>query len=135
MALTFLIPNIDSGTPTFIQDAAIAALKDETHVEELREDYRRKRDIMITALTEIGLPKCEPKGTIYVWQRVPQGYSSLDFSKKLLEKETAVVTTPGNWLSIEANGVNPGEGFVRFALVPSIEKVEQAAERIRALKL
>jgi LL-diaminopimelate aminotransferase len=128
-------PNIDSGTPSFIQDAAIAALKDETHVTELREDYRKKRDIMIQALIKIGLPKCEPMGTIYIWQRVPEGYSSLDFSKKLLEKETAVVTTPGSWLSIEANGVNPGEGFVRFALVPSMEKVEQAAQRIGALKL
>jgi len=128
-------PNIDSGTATFIQDAAIAALKDEKHVVELREDYRKKRDIMIQALTKIGLPKCEPKGTIYIWQKVLKGYSSLDFAKKLLDRETAVVTTPGSWLSIEANGVNPGEGFVRFALVPSMEKVEEAAERIGDLRL
>ncbi len=128
-------PNIDSGTATFIQDAAIAALKDEEHVAGLREDYRKKRNIMIQALTKIGLPKCEPKGTIYIWQRVPEGYSSLDFAKKLLDRETAVVTTPGNWLSIEANGINPGEGFVRFALVPSIAKVEEAAERIGNLRL
>ncbi len=128
-------PNIDSGTATFIQDAAIAALKDEVHVTELREDYRKKRDVLTQALTKIGLSKCEPKGTIYIWQRVPEGYSSLDFSKKLLEKETAVVTTPGSWLSIETNGVNPGEGFVRFALVPSMEKVVEAAERIGALRL
>jgi len=128
-------PNIDSGTATFIQDAAIAALKDEKHVVELREDYRKKRDIMIQALTKIGLPKCEPKGTIYIWQKVPKEYSSLDFAKKLLDRETAVVTTPGSWLSIEANGVNPGEGFVRFALVPSMEKVEEAAERIGDIRL
>ncbi len=128
-------PNIDSGTATFIQDAAIAALKDEGHVEELREDYRKKRDILINALTSVGLPRCEPQGTIYIWQRVPERYSSVDFAKKLLQKEVAVVTTPGNWLSQEAHGVNPGEGFVRFAIVPDLEKVEEAANRIKNLTL
>jgi LL-diaminopimelate aminotransferase len=128
-------PNIDSGTATFIQDAAIAALKDEKHVEELRADYRKKRDILIEALTSIGLPKCEPKGTIYIWQKVPEGYTSVEFAKKLLEKEVAVVTTPGNWLSQEACGVNPGEGFVRFAIVPPLSKVKEAAKRIKNLKL
>jgi LL-diaminopimelate aminotransferase len=128
-------PNIDSGTATFIQDAAIAALGDEKHVEELREDYRVKRDILIDALTAIGLPRCEPKGTIYIWQRVPEGYDSVSFAKKLLERDVAVVTTPGNWLSREAHGVNPGEGFVRFAVVPVLSRVKEAAERIRNLKL
>jgi len=128
-------PNIDSGTATFIQDAAIAALKDETHVEELRIDYRKKRDIIIEALTSIGLEECRPQGTIYIWQKVPEGFSSLDFAKKLLDREVAIVTTPGSWLSVEAHGINPGEGYVRFALVPSIEKVEEAAERLRNLKI
>jgi LL-diaminopimelate aminotransferase len=128
-------PNIDSGTATFVQDAAIAALEDEKHVEELRKDYRKKRDLIIDAFEKIGIERCEPRGTIYVWQRVPEGYSSLDFSKKLLEKHIAVVTTPGSWISNEAHGVNPGEGFIRLALVPPIEKVKEAAERIKNLKL
>ncbi|MBN2325102.1 MAG: aminotransferase class I/II-fold pyridoxal phosphate-dependent enzyme [Spirochaetes bacterium] len=128
-------PNIDSGTATFIQDAAIAALRDETHVEKLRSDYRRKRDLIMDSFEEIGLERCEPKGTIYIWQKVPEGYASLDFAKKLLEKTVAVVTTPGSWISQEVRGVNPGEGFVRLALVPPIEKVEEAARRIRKLEL
>jgi LL-diaminopimelate aminotransferase len=128
-------PNIDSGTPTFIQDAAAAALKDETHVRGLREDYRKKRDLIIGALTDAGLERCEPAGTIYIWQKVPEGYTSVSFAKKLLDPATAVVTTPGAWISSEAHGVNPGEGYVRFALVPPLEQVEQAAERIRSLKL
>ena len=127
-------PNIDSGTVTFIQDAAIAALKDETHVEELRKDYRIKRDVLVDAFSKIGLPNCNPKGTIYLWQSVPEGYTSLNFAKKLLVKDIAVVTTPGSWLSQEAHGVNPGEGFIRLALVPSLEKVKTAAERIKNLK-
>jgi LL-diaminopimelate aminotransferase len=128
-------PNIDSGTATFIQDAAIAALQDESHVEELRRDYVQKRDIIINALTSAGLPRCEPRGTIYIWQKVPEGCDSVAFSKKLLEKDIAVVTTPGNWLSREAHGINPGEGFVRFALVPPLDRVREAASRIENLKL
>ena len=128
-------PNIDSGTATFIQDAAIAALDDEKHVEKLRDDYRIKRDIIVDAFTAVGLPNCEPKGTIYIWQRVPKGYSSLDMTKKLLEKDTAVVTTPGSWLSQEVQGINPGAGFIRLALVPALEKVKEAAKRIKNLKL
>ncbi len=128
-------PNIDSGTATFVQDAAIAALHDEEHVKELRTDYRKKRDILIDALTAAGLPRCEPKGTIYIWQRVPEGYTSVDFSKKLLDRDIAVVTTPGNWLSREAHGLNPGEGFVRFAIVPELKEVREAASRIKNLKL
>lgn len=128
-------PNIDSGTATFVQDAAIAALRDETHVTQLREDYRKKRNILIDALCAAGLPRSEPKGTIYIWQPVPPGYTSVDFSKKLLDKDVAVVTTPGNWLSREVHGVNPGEGFVRFAIVAELKKVKEAAQRIANLKL
>lgn len=128
-------PNIDSGTATFIQDAAMAALRDETHVKELRKDYRRKRDLIMDAFEETGLERCEPKGTIYIWQKVPKGHTSLDFAKRLLEKKVAVVTTPGSWISQEIRGINPGEGFIRLALVPPIEKVEEAARRIKNLAL
>ena len=128
-------PNIDSGTPSFIQDAAIAALDDETHVRELREDYRKKRDIMVDALTSIGLPRCEPKGTIYIWQKIPESLGSVETAKKLLHRDVAVVTTPGGWLSREFGGVNPGEGYIRLALVPPMERVTEAARRIRGLKL
>jgi len=128
-------PNIDSGTATFIQDAAISALNDESHVEKLRKDYKIKRDIMIDAFSTIGLPECKPKGTIYIWQKVPEGYTSLDFAKKLLKKDVAVVTTPGNWISENFDGINPGEGHIRLALVPPIEKVKEAADRIKNLKL
>ncbi|MFW6139151.1 MAG: aminotransferase class I/II-fold pyridoxal phosphate-dependent enzyme [Spirochaetota bacterium] len=128
-------PNIDSGTPTFIQDAAIAALRDQNHVQHLREDYRLKRDLIVEALASAGLPRCEPRGTIYIWQKVPEGYTSLEFSKLLLSRDIAVVTTPGSWLGEEVGGVNPGSGFVRFALVPSLEKVKEATRRIKTLQL
>ena len=126
--------NIDSGTPSFVQEAAIAALADEKHVKEMRADYRRKRDILVSALVSAGLEDCTPETTIYLWQKCPQAYSSLDFAKLLLQPENAIVTTPGAWISdVTEGGMNPGEGYVRFALVPSIGETEKAAERIRKL--
>ena len=124
--------NIDSGTPTFIQDAAIAALQDETHVEKIREDYRVKRDIMLEAFESIGLETKESDATFYLWQKVPEGMTSLEFAEKLLDPKISIVVTPGSWISDETvGGVNPGEGYVRFALVPTVKLVKEAAERLR----
>ncbi|MHA1266407.1 MAG: aminotransferase class I/II-fold pyridoxal phosphate-dependent enzyme [Candidatus Helarchaeota archaeon] len=122
--------NIDSGTPTFIQDAAVAALQDERHVEEARKDYKKKLDMVMGAFKQIGLEIRYPEGTIYVWQKTPEGLTSLDFVKKLLDKKIAIVATPGAWISTEAHGVNPGENYIRFALVPTIEEIRQAVERL-----
>ena len=123
--------NIDSGTPTFIQDAASAALGDETHVTAFREEYRQKRDILCAGLKRAGLDVAPPASTLYLWQRAPQGLSGIDFAGRLLEPKIAVVATPGEWLSDPvADGTNPGAGHVRFALVPSIEDTRAAAERI-----
>ncbi len=126
--------NIDSGTATFIQDGAIAALSDETHVEKMRAEYKIKRDLLVDAFKHIKLTDCTPEATIYLWQKVPQGMSSVDFAKKLLSPEIAIVTTPGAWISDKTqNGLNPGEGYVRFALVPSIKDTKEAAKRIKKL--
>jgi len=127
--------NIDSGTATFIQDGASAALLDEKHVEDFRSSYKKKRDIMIDALTYIGLDDCTPRSGIYIWQRCPNGVSSVDFAKKLLDKDIGIVTTPGSWISNSVDGLNPGEGYVRFALVPSIADCKLAAEKIKRLKI
>lgn len=127
--------NIDSGTPTFIQDAAIAALSDESHVEALRSLYSQKRDIMVEGLKAAGLEECRPAATLYIWQRVPKGQGSLEFAERLLEPDAAIVTTPGKWLGHPTDRGNPAEGYIRLALVPPIEDCVKAAERIRGLKI
>jgi len=125
--------NVDSGTPTFVQDAAVAALADEAHVAATREEYREKRDLLAGTFVELGLPDCRPEAAIYLWQRLPQGVGSLEFAKRLLHPEIALVATPGAWLSdVCADGTNPGEGYVRFALVPSLAETEEACRRLRA---
>lgn len=126
--------NIDSGTSTILQDSAVAALRNDSYMDTLRENYKVKRDILIKAMSEAGLPQCNPKATIYIWQKGPQGVSSVEFAKKFLDENVAVVTTPGAWISREEHGINPGEGYVRFALVPTIEDCKEAALRISQMR-
>jgi len=126
--------NIDSGTPFFVQDAAVAALRDEAHVEAMREGYRRRRDLLLDAFARLGLEKCVPDATLYIWQKVPM--DAVEFCKRLLRPEIGVVATPGDWISdVTDDGCNPGSGFVRFALVPSEDDVAEAADRIAGMDL
>ena len=128
--------NIDSGTPDFVQDGAIAALGDERHVAEMRARYRRKRDVLLAALLAAGLPPATCDSTLYVWQRAPGRWDGLALAERLLAKEIAVVTMPGAWLAEPlADGRNPGEKYVRFALVPTEEETRAAADRLRRLRL
>lgn len=127
--------NIDSGTPNALQDGAVAALGDEAHVAEMRREYRTKRDLVCGAFRSIGLADSTPAGTIYVWQRVPDGMTSVEFAKRLLDPSIAMVVTPGTWLSSSEGGVDPGEGYVRLALVPTVDECEDAARRIAKLRL
>jgi len=127
--------NVDCGLSTFIQDGAIAAYSDEEHVALMRQEYRRKRDILIEALTAAGLPNCEPKATFYIWQKIPDSFTSVEFAEKFLSPEVGVVVMPGEWLGDELEeGGNTGQGYVRLALVASEEEIREAAGRISNLK-
>lgn len=128
--------NIDSGTPDFVQAGAIAALSDEAHVERMRSEYKAKRDLIVDAFATAGCPRCVPTGSIYVWQRAPEGMDGLELARRLLEEDVAVATMPGAWLAEPlADGRNPGERYIRLALVPNLEETRAAAGRIAALRL
>ena len=128
--------NIDSGTPNFMQAAAIAALQDDMHVELMRQKYAKRRALIFDGLRKLGLEVNEPEGTFYIWQRVPSGYDSVSFAKRLLQKDCGIAVTPGQWISDETeSGVNPGKNYVRFALVENEERVAEAAQRLMKLKL
>jgi LL-diaminopimelate aminotransferase len=127
--------NLDSGTATFVQDGAAAALEDESHVEDFRAQYREKRDVLVAGLRRAGLPDCTPQAALYVWQEAPSGMTGIELAQRLLDPSVAVVCTPGEWLSDPvADGTNPGAGHVRFALVPSLEDTRAASERIAATR-
>ena len=128
--------NMDSGCANFVQAAAIAALEDEKHVEQMRAEYDQKRKIITDAIKQSGLRQGYSDGTFYIWQPIEDKISSSDFAEKLLDESCALVVTPGPALAINLpDGTNPGEGFVRFALVPTIEDTKEAAERlVKAMK-
>ncbi len=123
--------NIDSGTPNIIQEAAIAALRDDEHVAKMRELYKAKREVLLEALSSIGLTVRKAPATFYVWQKVGD---DIEFAKRLLAPEIGIVVTPGSLISDTCEGgVNPGKGYVRFALMPTMEEIKEAARRLKNL--
>ncbi len=119
--------NIHSGQAQILQRAAIGALSDEDHVERMRDIYREKRDLLIPALEKAGFTEVYSEGTFYLWTKIPEELSSLEAVKKLLY-EKGINATPGDAL---AQGTDAGEQFLRLAMVPSVEKTEEASERLK----
>lgn len=117
--------NLDSGMFEALQRTAAHVLNGpQDFLEEMRALYSRRRDTLADALASIGVEVPKPKGTIYMWIPVPQGYTSEGFSTHVLEK-AGVVVTPGN-------GYGPaGEGFVRISLTAPDERIQEAVARIR----
>ncbi|HBT20065.1 MAG TPA: LL-diaminopimelate aminotransferase [Peptococcaceae bacterium] len=124
-SLTRLKSNLDSGVFQAIQLAGAAALKEaEETVEEMRQIYKERRDLVVDSLNKIGWSIKKPEATFYVWAPVPEGYTSESFAEYILEK-AAVVLTPGNGYG------KHGEGYFRIALTVEKDKLEEAMERIR----
>jgi LL-diaminopimelate aminotransferase len=118
--------NIDSGMFEAVQLAAAAALeRAEDATREMSAIYQRRRDLVCGALREIGVDVEPPKGTIYVWAPVPEGYDSASYCEHVLE-DAAVVISPGG-----AYGPN-GEGFFRISLTVPDERLTEAVERMRS---
>jgi len=92
-------------------------------VREMCRTYRRRRDLLVEALRSVGMQADPPKGTIYLWVPVPEGYTSASFTQQVLE-QADVVVTPG-----AAYGPS-GEGFVRLSLTVPDERLEEAVRRI-----
>ena len=116
--------NVDSGMFGAVQRAAVAALTGSQEcVREMCRVYRRRRDLLVTALRTVGMHVDPPKGTIYLWVPVPDGYTSASFTQQVLE-QADVVVTPG-----AAYGPS-GEGYVRLSLTVPDDRLEEAVRRI-----
>jgi LL-diaminopimelate aminotransferase len=119
--------NLDSGVFQAIQEASIVALNtDDALLSGIRKTYQDRRDVLCRGLGEIGLNVARPKATFYVWTKVPSGFSSSSFVSHLLEK-AGVLGTPGVGFG------EPGEGFIRFALTQTVERISEAVKRIKAV--
>ena len=117
--------NIDSGLFEAVQLAGAAALEGRSGpVEEMNAIYARRRDLVVDALGAIGVDVAAPKGTIYIWAPVPEGYTSTSFCEHVLE-QAAVVISPGSMYGPS------GEGFFRISLTTPDERLTEAVERMR----
>ena len=115
-----------------VQRASIAAWSDEAHVEENRRLYREKFERVTPILASV-MNVALPDASFYLWAQVPQhlgGGSDEWFARELLAQYNVTVL-PGSYLAREAQGVNPGAGRVRMALVAGVDECTEAAERIR----
>ncbi len=113
--------------PVQTQLASIAAWQDEAHVLANRDLYREKFDAVLDILTPV-LDVKRPDGSFYLWAKVPM--DDAQFCRELFEQEHVTVV-PGSYLSREVDGLNPGAGRVRMALVAPLGECVEAAQRIR----
>jgi LL-diaminopimelate aminotransferase len=122
--------NIDSGTPNFVQAAAIAALRDEEAPARSRERYRERAAVMVAALREAGCAVETPGAGFYLWAATPGGEPGVEFARRLL-LGPGLAVMPGEWLAEPLRGGgHPGAGRVRLALVPPVERCREAAARL-----
>jgi alanine-synthesizing transaminase len=119
---------LDYGIFQPIQIAAIIALKGpDDCVKEIADVYRERRDTLVNGLGRIGWEIDKPKGTMFVWGKIPEAFSgmgSVEFSK-LLIREAKVAVSPGIGFG------QYGEGYVRFALVENKHRINQAVRGIK----
>lgn len=117
--------HIDYGVFYPIQKAATAALtSDYTVLQEQVKEYEKRRDLLITGLEHAGWKVAKSPATMFIWAKVPSGWTSRQFAFELIEK-VGVAVVPGDAFGQQ------GEGYVRMALVQSPEKLAEAAKRIQ----
>lgn len=113
-----------------VQRASIAAWNDEQHVIDNRRLYQEKFERVIPILQQVFDVKL-PDASFYIWLRVPDG-DDLAFARKLWQ-EAAIQVLPGRFLARDTEQGNPGEGYVRIALVADVASCVKAAETIVSL--
>ena len=127
-ALSRIKSYYDYGLFTPVQVAAIKALDEgDEFVENIRETYQIRRDVLVKGLNEAGWEVEKPKATMFVWAKIPDSMiklGSLEFSKQLL-REAKVAASPG--IGFGENG----EGYVRFALIENQHRIRQAVKSIK----
>jgi alanine-synthesizing transaminase len=121
---------LDYGIFQPIQIASIIALNGpQDCVKEIVETYKMRRDALIDGLNRVGWPVKRPKGTMFVWTKIPEPYlemGSVEFSKMLIRK-AKVAVSPGLGFG------EYGDEYVRFALIENKMRINQAVRGIRKI--
>ena len=125
-ALFQIKANLDSGVPQAVQEMAIEALTGpQDCVSDNVEIYQRRRDRVVSAVRSLGMEVAVPRASLYIWARVPEGYTSAELAQMLLE-ELDVVVTPGSSYG------RYGEGYIRLSLTTPDEQVEKGCQRLES---
>jgi acetylornithine aminotransferase len=124
-ALKAYRPTVGTAPQEFVQRASVVAWGDEEHVERTRAVYRRKRDLLVPVLERKGYRIAGGAATMYLWVALPGGAGTSEaFARRLLER--GLVVSPGTFFGPS------GQGYVRFALVPTEGECARAAEILEA---
>jgi succinyldiaminopimelate transaminase len=115
-ALKAYRPTVGTAPQEFVQRASVVAWNDERHVEETRGRYRAKRDVLMPVIERKGWEIVASEATMYLWVSVPYAEA---ITEALLER--GVLISPGTFFGPS------GAGYVRFALVPTLEECKRAA--------
>jgi acetylornithine aminotransferase len=119
-ALKRFRPNVGTAPQEFVQRASVVAWGDEEHVARARAAYGRKRTLLLDVLRRKGIRDAGGPATMYLWIAVPEGETSESHAASLLDH--GILVTPGPYLGPS------GEGYVRYALVPTEDECARAAE-------
>ncbi len=123
-ALSIMKSNMDTSQFLAIQKAGAAALtSDLSSVTSNNLVYQERMETMVAALKQSGINAGKPRGTFFLWAKVPDGYSSQQFAEKILE-ECGVIITPGTAFG------GRGEGYFRISLSVPTDRLNEAANRI-----
>ena len=122
-ALKAYRPTVGTAPQEFVQRASVVAWNDERHVEETRARYRAKREVLLPVLAERGWEVVASEATMYLWVAIPTGESGEAVAGRLLEH--GLLVSPGTFFGPS------GEGYIRFALVPTLDECERAATILR----
>ena len=121
--------NLDSGVPAAIQEMGVKALQEPLNlIHERNAVYKNRRDSVITTLVNLGLEVDTPKASLYIWAKVPKGFTSETFSETVLE-QCDVLVSPGT-----GYGEN-GAGYVRLSLTLPDQDIQTALQRMSKLKI
>ena len=121
--------NVNSGAFHVLQKAAVVALSlEDQEIDPVRQTYQERRDVLVKGLRDCEWEVKNPKGSIFVWARIPYDSDSKKMANLLIE-QTGIVTTPGA-------GLGPtGEGYLRFSLIEDKERLREVIDRMKTLKL
>jgi succinyldiaminopimelate transaminase len=118
-ALKSYRPTVGTAPQEFVQRASVVAWSDERHVEETRARYRAKRGVLMPVLASRGWEVVASEATMYLWVAIPTGEAAEAVALRLLEH--GVIVSPGTYFGPS------GEGYIRFALVPTLDECKRAA--------